>query len=405
MINHLIAFGVFGMVAMSQAGEKVLSIDLISAKKNINVGNWSLSSAQVDMKSPLSWSVRKYNLHGGKQEGVEIVEINNGVLSILIIPTRGMNVLKVVGPDITLGWDSPVKEVVHPKWVDLNYNGGLGWLDSFNEWMVRGGMEYSGHPGDDNGRLMTLHGRVAHCPASEVTVTIEPTNPPTIKVSGLVQERWFKGAQFALNTTLSTVVGSSSFQFDDTITNEASDEKEFQILYHANFAKELLEKDSKLHGTIKSVQAFNDDAAKNLNNFDTYTAPAKVLSGENVFQIIPRSDENGQAHFLLRNAKADKAVSFSYKTDTLPYFSMWKNPDSRENGYVTGLEPGNSFPANRSHERKQGRIQTLKGGESAHYKLKYTLLSGKTAVAKGISSIEKLNQGHEVKLIEDVEHP
>ena len=45
--------------------------------------------------------------------------------------------------------DSPVKEVVHPSHIDLESRGGLGWLEGFNEWMVRCGLEFAGHPGTD----------------------------------------------------------------------------------------------------------------------------------------------------------------------------------------------------------------------------------------------------------------
>ncbi|MCM8526662.1 MAG: aldose 1-epimerase family protein [Lentisphaeraceae bacterium] len=377
---------------------------LISSSKNINVGNYEINSKDFGFKTA-AWSIKKYALHGGKQEGIEIIEIDNGALIIKIIPTRGMNVLSVQSKDITLGWDSPVKEVVHPANVNLDYNGGLGWLDSFNEWMVRCGIEYSGHPGEDNGRQLTLHGRIAHIPASEVKVTVQPVAPHRITVSGVVQEKWFKGANYILETSISTVPGSNSIRFNDKVTNMASHEKEFQMLYHANFAKELLEKGSKLHGTIKSVQPFDKFALKTLGSYQTYDAPGSVApGGEKVYQIIPFADEQGKAHFVLHNAGVDKAVSFSYSIDSLPYFTQWKNEDSMENGYVTGLEPGNSFPANRSHERKKGRIPKLKGGESVEYELEYTIHSGRENVSSALGKIQKLNTGKKVEFIKSPEH-
>lgn len=386
------------------AEKKSATFDLISASKNIQVGDWELNSSELDLQSAVSWSIRKKTLHGGLQEGVEVVVIDNGALVIQVVPTRGMNILRVDGNDVSLGWDSPVKEVVHPAFVNLNDRGGLGWLDSFSEWMVRCGIEYSGHPGEDNGRDLSLHGRIAHIPASEVSVEVVGTTPPTLKLRGLVQERWFKGVQFVLSTTLSTVIGSNTFELNDTITNEASDEKEFQILYHANFAEQLLEAGSKLYGTIKSVQPFNQDAAVNLRQFDRYGPPAKVLAGENVFQIVPRSDDSGYAHFLLSNASSDRAVSFSFSVDSLPYFTLWKNEDSKANGYVTGLEPGNCYPSNRSHERTKGRIQKIKGGESLHFQLKYSLHSTKESVQDNIQKIKALNEGFEIDYVMQAEH-
>lgn len=377
---------------------------LISSTKNVNVGDFEINSSDYGFKTT-AWSIKKYTLHGGLQEGVEIIEVDNGEVIIKIIPTRGMNVMSIKSKDITLGWDSPIKETVHPRNVNLDYNGGLGWLDSFNEWMMRCGIEYSGHPGEDNGRQLTLHGRIAHIPASEVKVSIEVTAPHRITVTGVVQEKWFKGANYELETSISTIPGSKSVRFDDKVSNLASHEKEFQILYHANFAKELLEKGSKLHGTIKSVQPFDKFALETLDSYHTYDAPGSVApGGEKVYQMIPFADKNGKAHFLLQNAKGNKAVSFSYNIDTLPYFTQWKNEDTMENGYVTGLEPGNSFPANRSHERKKGRIPKIKGGESINYQLEYTLHSGKSDVDSALNKIDKLNKGKKVEFIKTPEH-
>ena len=44
---------------------------------------------------------------------------------------------------------SPVAESSTPRYVDLQARGGLGWLEGFNEWMVRCGLEWAGHPGRD----------------------------------------------------------------------------------------------------------------------------------------------------------------------------------------------------------------------------------------------------------------
>ena len=59
------------------------------------------------------------------QEGVEIIEVFNGKMTMKIVPTRGMNILNVESGDVFLGWDSPVKQVVHPKFVNLEDNGGF----------------------------------------------------------------------------------------------------------------------------------------------------------------------------------------------------------------------------------------------------------------------------------------
>ncbi|HMY75450.1 MAG TPA: DUF4432 family protein, partial [Blastocatellia bacterium] len=107
---------------------------LTSASRNIHLETWQLNHRDLNLNTPAQWSVQKYVLRGGKQEGVDVIVVNNGKLGFTVIPTRGMNVLKVELGDVRLGWDSPVKEVVHPQFINLQSRGGLGWLEGFNEW-------------------------------------------------------------------------------------------------------------------------------------------------------------------------------------------------------------------------------------------------------------------------------
>ena len=69
------------------------------------------------------WSVTRTLLKGGKQEGVELLTLDNGKLKIVVIPTRGMGILEVLSGEIRLGWKSPVKGVVHPSYIDLESRG------------------------------------------------------------------------------------------------------------------------------------------------------------------------------------------------------------------------------------------------------------------------------------------
>ena len=73
------------------------------------------SLSHTDKQFSSQWSITREILKGGKQEGVELLTLDDGRLKIRIIPTRGMGILDVKMDGIRLGWDSPVKEVVHPS--------------------------------------------------------------------------------------------------------------------------------------------------------------------------------------------------------------------------------------------------------------------------------------------------
>ena len=131
--------------------------------------------------------MRKYRYYGGKQEQVYVVWIDNGKLQISVIATRGLGILSVLmDGKLVLGWDSPVKDMVHPSLINLNDRGGLGWLEGFNEWFCRCGMEWNGQPGTDHfinskgeetTMELTLNGRIANLPAQEVFLIAEREPP------------------------------------------------------------------------------------------------------------------------------------------------------------------------------------------------------------------------------------
>ena len=159
-------------------------------------------------------------------------------------------ILSVTAGDVRLGWDSPVKEIVHPQFINLQSRGGLGWLDGFNEWLCRCGLESNGHPGtdkfinnvgDEATMELTLHGKIANLPAQEVEVIVDREPPYRIHLRGKVDERMFYGPKLELQTEISTEPGTSTFRVADVITNHGAQPQEFEILYHTNYGRPLLE--------------------------------------------------------------------------------------------------------------------------------------------------------------------
>ena len=114
---------------------------LTSVAQNFHVNHWRVDAASSGLGSDQPWSVEKRTLHGGRQEGVDVIEVDNGRLRFTVVPTRGMSIgsLEAVnatgggGPQ-SLGWASPVREYAHPALMDLQDFKGLGWLTGFNEW-------------------------------------------------------------------------------------------------------------------------------------------------------------------------------------------------------------------------------------------------------------------------------
>lgn len=386
------------IISASLSAEPIRTV-LINRADNINQETWSLSSKEAGSSSKTSWKITKTRLHGGKQEGVDTVEIDNGRLRIVVIPTRGMGIWSVHDGDIRIGWDSPVKEIVHPAFVSLPSRGGLGWLEGFGEFLCRCGLENNGHPGKDtikdntgaeSSTDLTLHGKQAYLPAEQVEVTIDRDAPYTIRLKGIVPERMMHGPKFRLETELATEPGSASFRIKDRIVNESSSPAEYQILYHTNFGVPLLEEGSECLAPARNVTPFNDRAAEgDVKQYATFAAPTSGFV-EQVFCIEPYSDSSGTTIVALVNRAKNRAVSIQYQTNALPYLTLWKNTTSIDDGYVTGIEPGTNYPYNRNLERRAGRVPKLAGKESKEIELKFTVHSNEGEVGQLKSAIDAI---------------
>ncbi|MFP6666168.1 MAG: aldose 1-epimerase family protein [Pirellulales bacterium] len=377
---------------------------LTSTKDNIRVGDWAYRG--TDKATGAAWSIAKKTLHGGKQEGVDLIEFFTGKLKIVVVPTRGMSVFEVQAGGIRLGWNSPVKEIVHPSHINLQSRGGLGWLEGFNEWMVRCGLESAGHPGtdkfinnvgDEASMELTLHGKVGNIPASEVEIVVDEKPPHRIRIRGRVDERMFYGPKLELWTEISAVPGSTEFRIEDQLTNHGDAEQEFQIIYHANYGPPILEKGAKLVAPVKQLVPFNEHAAKSLKQYATYQAPTPGYV-EQVYCIFPYADKKGRTTIMLHNATGDKAVTMSWPLKQLPFLTQWKNTLTNNDGYVTGLEPGTGFPYNRRVERKYGRVPKLTAGQSRSFAIDFAILSGSTEVQKGAASIAAIQAGRKTDI-------
>jgi hypothetical protein len=385
----------FAMLAAQSPAAEPFRHTLISAEKNVWEEAWTFNAAGL----PISGcAIRKTTLHGGKQEGVDLIEVNNGVLKFVVIPTRGMSVLRVESGDLRLGWDSPVKEVVNPAHINLTSRGGLGWLEGFNEWMVRAGLESNGHPGtdkfinnvgDEATMDLTLHGKIGNIPASEVEVIVDREPPYRIRIRGRVDERMFYGPKLELWTEISTVPGSNDLRISDVVTNRGESEQEFELLYHTNFGRPLLEEGARFLAPIARIRPFNVHAAKSIADHATYAAPTPNFI-EQVYCIRPLADAGGRTEVLLQNKAATRGVTMAWSLQELPYLTQWKNTPPELEGYVTGIEPGTGFPANRRIERKYGRVPKLKGGESYNATIDFAIHTTPEAVKAAAARVAKL---------------
>ena len=361
--------------------------------------NFTIHSSDLNLPEQIRWTVSKRTLRGGLQDGVEIVELDNGDLRFIVLPTRGMGIWKAHYRGMDVGWDAPVRGPVHPKWVNLQDRNGLGWLQGFDEWIVRCGLHSMGAPGLDSWTTaegeskstpLTLHGRIANLPAYFLQVTAETEAPYRISLTGRVEESMLFYPRLELRSTITTWPHSNRLLIEDQVTNSGSQPSEMQLLYHCNFGPPLLGDGAGLKAPVLKAAPREPYPAESVRNYRSFEKPGTKHQEEVFFLELAGEGPKRRSLAVLHDAARQKAVAVRFSLDQLPCFTLWKLMGSERDGYVVGLEPGTSYPNLRSLEREQGRVRVLQPGETASFELEIEIHDQAADVSRLIEEVRQL---------------
>lgn len=348
------------------------------------------------------WSISLGSFWTGLSAGVEVIEICNGPLSVYVLPTRGMGIWNAQYNDLHLGWNSPIRNPVHPRFVNLQSRNGLGWLDGFNELLCRCGLAFNGPPGHDEGARspieseISLHGRISNIPAYDIELFAD-VDTGEIGISGLVDECTLFGPQLRMKSTIVTKVGSSSFTVRDEITNLGGDSTELSLLYHTNVGKPFLDEGSVFECAADKIIPRDTQAAVGIQTYETCLGPTPGFA-EQVYYCNLLGDASGTTQTLLRNQSGDRGVSLKFSTKQLPCFAFWKCTQDERGGYVAGLEPAINYPNFKSFERHHGRIVNLAAGDTYTTEVAIAIHDSGESVKAVSSAIQQLRVGISPKL-------
>jgi hypothetical protein len=363
---------------------------LTDTAKGVYTPEFSLTGEEIGVDFD-DFSVNKQVLRGGLSDGVDEVRIQNGDFSFAVLPTRGMGIWKVWLADWEIGWNSPVRGPVHPKFVPFSEPSGLGWLEGFDELLVRCGLESNGSPEfDEDGRLKyPLHGRIANRPAHRVELRIDEKGRE-VSLVGEVDETRFLFTNLRLTSTTSTIIGSPVIRVRDEVQNLSSHDAEMQLLYHINLGSPLLEAGARAVVPAQTVAPRTARAAENLETWDEYGPPQSGFA-EQVYFFDLHADANNSTAVLLKNAGGSRGFSIGFNKQQLPWFILWRNTGAAEDGYVTGLEPSTNFPNPRTFEGKHGRVVKVPPGGKVIFELHLQAHGDARSVQVAESKIRRLS--------------
>lgn len=352
----------------------------------------NIASDHATVQSAGGVTATLHSLHGGRRHGVQLLELTNGRLSVSIIPTRGMGLWKARLADLAIGWDSPVKDgPVHPSFVNQAALGGLGWLEGFDEMMVRCGLTQNGPPSPVGEPFaIGLHGMIANRPAHYLAVH---EGSDRLTIEGHVDETCLFGMNLRLVTKITLVKNSHQLEVVDEVINMGNGLADLQLLYHWNFGPPLLEAGAQFVAPAAEVAPRDAAAAKGVNSWDIYDEPLVGYHEQAFFFKLKPDPATNNTTVMLQNHAGTKGLALRFDVAQLPCFTLWKNTAGLANGYVTGLEPATNLPNPKAFEKAQGRVIQLMPGARHLAVTTLEILPEKEDVTRVAHEIDRLRDG------------
>ncbi|MCH1496359.1 MAG: aldose 1-epimerase family protein [Rubripirellula sp.] len=362
---------------------------LHSPNQRISWNDQSPLSMEIDTREG-KISTRYGIFSGGASDGVEVIEVATGSVRALILPTRGMGLWKVEKDGVDFTWDSPISGPIHPSLVPVFDPNGIGWLEGFDELVVRCGLESNGAPEyDPAGHLLyPLHGRIANLPAQSLSIEYDEASGRLDVIGEVLESRLFI-KRLRLRSRIRFHAGSAEISLLDDVTNDLSKPATMQLLYHINLGQPILEAGSVLEVPVATLAPKDELSAKEIDQWNQFNGPETGYA-ERVYFAELKSDDTASTTALLRNANQTRGFAVSFNTAKLPRFILWKNTAAVSDGYVVGLEPATNFPNTRSFEQSQGRVLELQPEETVSFRVTLEPLTSEAEVARISERVARL---------------
>lgn len=380
--------GILSWKLRSSASRGTVGCDATTSQLDPTAGSDGSSERIECPAGSLEW--KRVVLQNGKSAGVECLTVNTGAVEATILPDRGMGLWKCWANQLELGWQSPVTGPVHPSLVPVQDATGIGWLEGFDELLVRCGLYSNGAPEfNANGTVRhPLHGRIANLPAHNLEIQVDPQNG-ILDVIGVVSETRFLVYSLELETRYRFRAGSPVIEVTDIVRNCSTKPGSMQLLYHINIGDPIVDAGASINAPIQTLVPRDARAKEGVDQWHLCEAPASGFQ-EQVYLITPATDAQGWSEAMLSSADHSFGCSVQFDTKTLPFLNVWKNTGAREDGNVVGLEPATGFPNPRSVEEEQGRVVPLAGGESRSFHLRLVPLTHSQDVSQAKARIDAI---------------
>lgn len=313
-------------------------------------------------------SITAFEYSEGRAAGTKAIQLNNGVLSLTLLPSRCLDIASASYKGIPFGYMSK-SGIRGPQYFQENRE--KGFLDNFfGGLLTTSGLNSIGSPSTVNGRSYGLHGEISNIPAESVSSSQRWSEDDLIMdVSAVMRQSRFYGEDLLFRREIRTTLGASSFCLRDTIENLDFSPVPVFLLYHINLGFPLVDKQSYISfPNIQSVVPRTPSAAAGINSAAQMAQPEPQREEECFYYFF--KDKNVEVS--LTNPKLGQSglcMYLRYNTEQFPVFTEWKLLRSRE--YVCGFAPGTNRLEGRKSALENESVRWLQPMESITFETEF----------------------------------
>lgn len=288
-------------------------------------------------------SAKRYVLLDGKENGLEVLDCNNGRLRFLLNVTKALDVMQVYHKGVNVSFVSKNGFSADKTGFSAGFEGGMIYTCGLDNVGEREGYE--------------THGTFHNTPAKILSVVCDDENG--IEVVAEIKDTALFGKNLKMIRTIKSGMNSDVLSLHDELVNDGYRDEKYAILYHVNIGYPMLDSCSKVQFAPSLVIPRNDLSAKKQDAMFEITRPFDNQE-ETCYTVRMKKPQA-----KVTNEKLGKEMTLDYSQETLPYFIEWKSMASGD--YALGLEPSNTMLDG------DFKYKTLLKGESVAFDVKLTV--------------------------------
>ncbi len=262
--------------------------------------------------------IRCYTLTEGTENGLRVIEMDNGVLRVLLNESKGLDIMQVWYKGVNMSFVSK-NGFTNREIPFLNrFEGGMLYTCGLDSMGSRDGFEQ--------------HGTYHNTPAKVISLNNENGK---LQVTAEIQNSALFGKDLILKRTVTLLENDGKLLLEDTLLNRGTKTEDYCVLYHVNLGYPMLDEGLEIIDDIERVVPTSAHAEKNISNRTVFSAPIDN-EPESCFFLTNKTNKVSAV-----NKKLGKKFTLTYSKDTLPALVEWYSPASHD--YALGIEPATSF--------------------------------------------------------------